>query len=120
MHLALRFSSGSVGSHVNVNSRNSKMDIVSLDFFPAQGGMTVSQTCLAQSFYDDTCDCEVFKIYISDLTGGGIKDKATGKVYDHIAVNAHGLPRIYDARGKVPLMYLSERPCYIDGEVYSR
>ncbi|EPT7033842.1 hypothetical protein C3E80_13925 [Cronobacter malonaticus] len=96
------------------------MDIISIDFFPIQGGMPVSQTCYAQSFFNDAYNCEVFEIYISEVAGGGIKDKATGKVYVHIAIDENGLPQIYDAALKKPLMYLSERPCTIDGEEYSR
>ncbi|MEG8727199.1 hypothetical protein U4S40_00855 [Klebsiella quasipneumoniae subsp. quasipneumoniae] len=69
--------------------------LVSLDFIQVQGGISVSLTCYAITSYNDVLDLEIFKIYISDNHGGGIKDTDSGVLYGHIAMNENGIPYIF-------------------------
>lgn len=93
---------------------------VSLDFIPPQGGSSMSQTCYADSIYDKHSMLEIFKIHVSENTGGGIYDKSNGIIYTHIAVSEEGIPFIYDVYEKKTLGRLSYLTCTIDGKLYSR
>ncbi|HDZ2451658.1 TPA: hypothetical protein ACXRZ0_001787 [Klebsiella pneumoniae] len=94
--------------------------MLTLDFIPVQGGISVSQTCYAITSYDDVLDLEIFKIYISDNYGGGIKDADSGVLYRHIAVDENGIPYIFDAYKQKVISKLSFVSCSVEGKPYQR
>ena len=91
------------------------MDTVILDFIAAGSGEKLSQVCNSATFYDDIADIEVFTIAEPSLPNG-IVMKNTG----HIAVDAEGIPFIWDNDLHRTVVELSEMTCRLNGEDYSR
>lgn len=91
------------------------MDTVILDFIAAGSGERLSQVCNSATFYDDIADMEVFTVAESSFPNG-IVMKNTG----HIAVDAEGIPFIWDNDLRRAVVGLSEMTCRLDGEDYAR